>query len=48
MVMCFSLKSNIPNTLTGDEPKNSITCINGIRVLSIGWVVLGKAYVYSA
>ena len=44
---CFSLQKTM-NTLFSMETKpGQILCLNGIRVLSINWVVLGHTYLYS-
>lgn len=55
LLFCFSLLSNIRkllNTDSGDDKrrKNSrpqIPCLNGIRVLSMTWVILCHSYLFS-
>ena len=41
LLLSFSLKSNIPKLLSCSTSASTIKCLNGIRVLSINWVVLG-------
>lgn len=41
LLLSFSLKSNIPKLLSCSTSPSTIKCLNGIRVLSINWVVLG-------
>lgn len=43
---CFSLYTNIPKLLNAKSTAGSITCIHGIRFLSLTWVVLGHTYNY--
>ena len=40
-LLCFSVIKNTKAVLNTDVPKGSITSINGMRTLSITWVVLG-------
>ena len=40
-LLCFSVIKNTQAILNTDVPKGSITAINGMRTLSITWVVLG-------
>ncbi|XP_065676583.1 nose resistant to fluoxetine protein 6 isoform X2 [Hydra vulgaris] len=46
IVMCFSILKNIPRILSVTMPKNSVRSINGIRVISMSWVVLGHCYYF--
>ncbi|XP_065182327.1 nose resistant to fluoxetine protein 6-like [Sycon ciliatum] len=43
-LLCFSLLRNARRLLDTNVPKGAITCINGIRVLSITWVILGHTF----
>ncbi|XP_013404076.1 O-acyltransferase like protein isoform X2 [Lingula anatina] len=40
----FSLYTTLPRLLSTHQGSAAITCLNGIRVMSIGWVVLGHTY----
>ncbi|XP_055881459.1 uncharacterized protein LOC106079467 isoform X2 [Biomphalaria glabrata] len=42
-LVCFSLRRNLTNVL-GKGHLDTLFCINGIRVMSIGWIVLGSYY----
>ena len=44
--LCFSLKKNINSLLVTRTVRGQITSINGIRVLSMMWVVLGHYYAF--
>uniref|UniRef100_T2M7V7 Leukocyte receptor cluster member 1 n=1 Tax=Hydra vulgaris TaxID=6087 RepID=T2M7V7_HYDVU len=46
IVMCFSVLKNIPRILSVTMPKNSVRSINGIRVISMSWVVLSHCYYF--
>ena len=43
LLLCFSVVKNTKAILNIDVPKDLITSINGIRTLSITWVVLGHS-----
>ena len=43
LLLCFSVVKNTKAVLNIDVPKDLITSINGIRTLSITWVVLGHS-----
>ncbi|XP_013404100.1 nose resistant to fluoxetine protein 6-like [Lingula anatina] len=43
----FSLYTTLPRLLSTHQGSAAITCLNGIRVMSIGWVVLGHTYSFS-
>ena len=47
-LLCFSFIKNTKTILNTDVPKGSITSINGMRTLSITWVVLGHTLVFAA
>ena len=46
-LLCFSVIKNTKAVLNTDVPKGSITSINGMRTLSITWVVLGHALFFA-
>ncbi|XP_053379879.1 O-acyltransferase like protein-like isoform X2 [Mercenaria mercenaria] len=46
LIVCFSLYTNVPKLLSAKSSSGSITCIHGIRFLSLTWVVLGHTYNY--
>jgi hypothetical protein len=37
---CFSIKSNLKSLLSVEHEKSSITCLNGLRVISILFIIL--------
>ena len=41
---CFSLQRTVEALLNTTTKEGQILCMNGIRVLSINWVVLGHVY----
>lgn len=41
---CFSLYNNFPKIMVTKQPASAITCLHGMRVLSISWVILGHTY----
>ncbi|XP_067686161.1 O-acyltransferase like protein-like [Haliotis asinina] len=47
VLLCFSAVSNGEKILSVKRSPASITCLHGIRVLSIGWVILGHTYIYT-
>ena len=46
-LMAFSLLKNTSALLSTDAPKGAILSINGIRVISITWVIIGHAYSFA-
>ena len=40
-LLCFSIVKNTRSILSTHVPKGAIECINGIRVISMWWVILG-------
>ncbi|XP_063721599.1 nose resistant to fluoxetine protein 6-like [Symsagittifera roscoffensis] len=47
LLNAFSLRANIPMLLSCKSNSASIDCLNGIRVLSINWVVLGHTLLFT-
>lgn len=43
-LICFSLVKNTKAVLNTDTPSSAILPINGIRTLSMFWVILGHVY----
>ncbi len=48
ILLCFSLVSNGKRLFGTKKSAESIDCINGIRFLSISWVVLGHTFFAAA
>ena len=44
--LCFSLIQNTNRILSTKVPPGAITSINGMRVLSMWWVILGHCYAF--
>ena len=42
--LCFSLIKNTSRIMDTNVPASAITSINGMRVLSMWWVILGHVY----
>ena len=40
-LMCFSLYTNGYKILSTKQPPGALTCLNGIRFISMLWVILG-------
>lgn len=45
MLACFSLKTNLKNLTNDEKNPNVIYCIDGIRALSLMWVIVGHTLV---
>ena len=45
-LLCFSLIQNTNRIMSTKVPPGAITSINGMRVLSMWWVILGHCYVF--
>ena len=43
--MCFSLVKNTKAVMNTSAPDGAILSINGIRTISMMWVILGHCYV---
>ncbi|XP_014242802.1 nose resistant to fluoxetine protein 6-like [Cimex lectularius] len=46
MILAFSAYTNLNKLISTKTSPDSITCINGLKALSISWVVLGHKYRY--
>ena len=46
VLLSFSLKRNIPKLMATKVSEGSVGCLNGIRVMSLGWVILGHTAFY--
>ena len=44
--MCFSLPGNMREILNTKKPEGIIEAVNGIRVFSLTWVVIGHMLFY--
>ena len=44
LILSFSLYKTVPAIMATHQPATAITSINGMRVLSMFWVILGHAY----
>jgi hypothetical protein len=44
--LCFSLLRNTKKIFSTNVPATAITSINGIRVFSIWWVILGHTFLF--
>ena len=45
--MCFSLIQNMKTILTTDVGRGVIGVINGVRVFSISWIIIGHLLFYA-
>lgn len=48
LLLAFSAWTNAEKLIQTDLPSGSLTCLNGIRVISINWVVLGHTVLFIA
>ena len=46
-ITAFSLFQTVPTLLATSQGSNVITCLNGLRVISMFWVILGHAYIFA-
>ena len=44
--LCFSLIKNTSRIMDTNVPTSAITSINGMRVMSMWWVILGHVYAF--
>ena len=47
MLKCFSININGKAILKTEMGKGAITCLSGMRTISIAWIILGHLYMYS-
>jgi len=45
-MLSFSLYKTVPTIMATDQPANAITSINGVRVISMFWVILGHTFLW--
>ncbi|GAB1599304.1 nose resistant to fluoxetine protein 6-like [Argonauta hians] len=46
LLLCFSVYTNGRKLLKTEQAKGTLTCIHGIRFLSLTWVILGHTFVF--
>ncbi|KAI8518268.1 hypothetical protein Bbelb_042850 [Branchiostoma belcheri] len=46
ILLCFSVYTNIGKLLSTKQAPGSITCLHGIRFISMTWVILGHTYAF--
>ncbi|XP_070536861.1 nose resistant to fluoxetine protein 6-like [Ptychodera flava] len=46
LVLCFALNKNLNALLSTRQSEKAITCLHGLRVISITWVILGHAFLW--
>ena len=46
LILSFSLYKTVPVIMNTHQPPNAITSINGIRVISMFWVITGHTYLW--
>lgn len=46
LALCFSAYTNGKKILGTSQPKGSLTAVNGIRFLSMSWVILGHTLAF--
>ena len=46
LILSFSLYKTVPVIMNTHQPANAITSINGIRVMSMFWVITGHTYLW--
>ena len=46
LILSFSLYKTVPAIISTHQPVSAITSINGIRVISMFWVILGHTYIW--
>ncbi|XP_072168994.1 nose resistant to fluoxetine protein 6-like [Diadema setosum] len=45
LLLCFAISRNLPKILGTKQGEGGVSCLNGIRVISISWVILGHTLV---
>ena len=46
LIVSFSLYKTVPAIMSTHQPPSAISCINGLRVISMFWVIMGHVYVF--
>ena len=46
-MQCFSLSANVSKLLDSNQNDRSISCLNGIRVISMCWVIVGHMFSFA-
>ena len=46
LMLSFSLYKTIPAIIATDQPASAVTSINGIRVISMFWIILGHTFAW--
>ena len=46
IILSFSLYKTVPVIMNTRQPANGITSINGIRVIGMFWVILGRTFLW--
>ena len=46
MLKCFSININGKSILKTEMGKGAITCLSGMRFISMAWIILGHLYMY--
>ena len=46
--ICFSLLKNVKAVLSTETPKGAVLSINGIRTISMMWVILGHTFIMAS
>ena len=47
LIVSFSLYKTVPAIMSTHQPPSAISCINGLRVISMFWVIMGHVYGFS-
>ncbi|KAI6653504.1 Nose resistant to fluoxetine protein 6-like [Oopsacas minuta] len=47
LIVPFSLYTNVKKVFDTNQPPNAIRCLNGIRTISMFWVILGHVYLFT-
>ncbi|XP_071507522.1 O-acyltransferase like protein-like [Diadema antillarum] len=45
LLLCFAISRNLPKILRTKQGEGGVSCLNGIRVISISWVILGHTLI---
>ncbi len=47
LTKCFSLSSNLSKLVASTQNDRNIACLNGLRVISMMWVILGHTFSFA-